>query len=288
MDRLAARAALALAVVSIVLNVALLKRQPVRAEAVAAAPSAPAPERAADPASHVVAASPTGLAEEDVRAVARAEQAKREEAICASVWPRVVRLLERERRPKAAMPKTVDGLLILLLAGPGEDDSFLSVEDARFRSLVTHCKNNLKQLGIYVALFESKYRGDEPTGWDELRRPDLITDPKLLHCHLDGPGDECSYEYIWPFLAEDTPPETVVAYDKRAHSDGKRCVLHYQGNVDEMTEAELKEALEAQAQKEHDAIPDAITKVRSEASDPGADAEKRHRGLKKLEMLGRR
>lgn len=61
---------------------------------------------------------------------------------------------------------------------------------ARKSSRKTDCKNSLKQLGVYYALYNSKYRGFPPPGtpnwFSNLWRSDMANDGNLFRCGVMG------------------------------------------------------------------------------------------------------
>lgn len=133
------------------------------------------------------------------------------------------------------------------------------VSSARSISRKIDCKNHLKQLGIYIALYESKNR-KYPPDLRSLWRPDLATDPGIFICPvasgnagatpLPAPGStwesfasRVSYDYRFPERGDGTAPDVLIAWDRTPHPDGKRCVLFFQGRVDEVDQANFERLL---------------------------------------------
>ncbi|MBI2920554.1 MAG: hypothetical protein HYY18_05670 [Planctomycetes bacterium] len=107
---------------------------------------------------------------------------------------------------------------------------------------LTSCKNNLKMIGVYFALYESKYK-KYPTGLEEIWKPDLLQDKSVLRC--PATGEENAYEYLWPSKGDASAPDEIMAYDRFPHADGTRCVLLFQGRVIVLDEDGFKQAREA-------------------------------------------
>ncbi|NUN48906.1 MAG: DUF1559 domain-containing protein [Candidatus Brocadiae bacterium] len=138
------------------------------------------------------------------------------------------------------------------LAGdaPGAQDSLMekllskhapeAVEAARLASRETECSNQLKQIGVYIALYEAKNRAF-PKNLGELETPQLASDPALFTCPVTRMRN--SYIYVVPAKGDDTPEDAVMAYDREAHSNGLRNVLTFAGSVVKLDDAELKMAL---------------------------------------------
>jgi hypothetical protein len=138
----------------------------------------------------------------------------------------------------------VVGAIIAALAVPMT--SRLSA--ARSASRTTDCKNNLKQIGVYMSLYESQFRA-YPPDLKSMWRPDMATNPDLFTCpvasgrprnsELPAPGtrwesfsSQVSYVYRHPSRDDETSPNEIVAWDRAPHPDGTRCVLYFQGRVD--------------------------------------------------------
>lgn len=148
-----------------------------------------------------------------------------------------------------------DGLLLSLAGNdPKKQDAYVAelakarpdlrrvLEKGSRGGRLTSCKNNLKMLGVYCALFESKFK-KYPKGLDELWRPDMLQDKSVLRC--PATGEENAYEYLWPSQGDATPPDEITAYDRFPHSDGSRCVLTFQGRVSVYDEEGFQKARES-------------------------------------------
>lgn len=133
------------------------------------------------------------------------------------------------------------------------------VSSARSVSRTIDCKNHLKQMGVYVALYESKTR-KYPPDLQSLWRPDLATDPWIFICPVSSanagtaarpaPGStwesfasRVSYDYRFPERGDATAPDALIAWDHTPHPDGKRCVLFFLGRVDEVDQATFERLL---------------------------------------------
>lgn len=128
-----------------------------------------------------------------------------------------------------------------------------SLQAARVSSRTSDCKNHLKQLGVYIALYESKNR-KYPPDLKSLWKPDLATSPDIFTCPVHSgqsgstrnfaPGaswesfsSRVSYDYRFPVQGDATAPGALMAWDRTPHPNGKRCVLFFQGRVDEVDQA---------------------------------------------------
>ncbi|MEK7466354.1 MAG: DUF5640 domain-containing protein [Planctomycetota bacterium] len=105
----------------------------------------------------------------------------------------------------------------------------------------TNCKNALKKISIYLALFEGKFKR-YPKTIDELKRPNFIEEESLLNCPAAKEGEKHPFIYVPP-NGDDAPANTIVAYDPVAHDDGLRNVLTFQGRVVTLNEENFKAAL---------------------------------------------
>jgi len=128
----------------------------------------------------------------------------------------------------------------------------------------SHCKNSLKQIGIYFALYESKYKRypmpGAATWFGLLWKKELATDGNLFrcavrgksgngthYCGITGPGSWITETasgrkyYAWPAsgLDDQAPADLPMACDgddeqgvPNHGADGDRNVLFFQGRVD--------------------------------------------------------
>jgi len=284
MDRFLGRFAALAAVVSLVLGLVLWLRLREKSGVrhPAAMPAGERAEGAGTPESRPAAGGPTY---DDVARTCDSKIAGREEKICASVWPRVLRTSRWKNPPSC--PKTIDGLLNRLMSRGASDTADAGPEGAAPpQSLVTRCMGNLKYLGMYLSMFEGKY-GTAPLTWEELKLRDLAGEDalKFLVCPLDPPGTVSSYEYLWPFRGDATPFNAILAYDKTAHADGKHSVLLFDGRADILSGEDLRERLARQREEEAAALPDAVMKARTEAADTSLTAVQHERALKRLSAL---
>jgi prepilin-type N-terminal cleavage/methylation domain-containing protein len=131
---------------------------------------------------------------------------------------------------------------------------------ARKSSRKTDCKNSLKQIGVYFALYESKFKSyPTPTAADWfglLWRPDMATDGNLFRCavvgkagtgtHYQGITGAGSYTplgaptYSWPAtgITDGAPPDLPMGCDDDQSgipnhgNNDDRNVLFFQGRVD--------------------------------------------------------
>ncbi|MBI2920090.1 MAG: DUF1559 domain-containing protein [Planctomycetes bacterium] len=132
-----------------------------------------------------------------------------------------------------------------------------ALASARAASRATDCRNHLKQIGVYCALYESRYKAYPPT-LSHLWRPDMATDANLFRCpqktgkrassaaRVEKFPSDVGYEYRCPPPSIETDPNydsVVVAWDRDPHSDGKRAVLFFTGRVDLLDQAAFERAL---------------------------------------------
>lgn len=107
-----------------------------------------------------------------------------------------------------------------------------------------NCINSLKQIGVYFALYESKFK-KYPRSINDLKDPAMLTDESLLHCPADAAGEEHTFRYVVPAKGDATAPDAVMAFDPIPHKDGTRNVLLFQGRVISMAEEDFRKALAA-------------------------------------------
>lgn len=286
MNRLLPAVALAVAILALVMASMSFRRdrpqERVAEERAAAAPVGAAAGPAAVP------AAGSGMSAEEAARIAREAVKTRETEIVDRLWPRVRRMRERWSRPEVVKPTTLDALLGLLLEEGGdarEEDTSQSPDD---RKKTTECRNDLKQIGVYFALYEAKNRF-YPATIEDLKAPDLISDPaaKVLKCPYDTSGDATSFEYLHPVRGDNEPPDMIMAYDRHLHPDGRRCVLYFQGRVEAVNESDFQKQLGEQIARDRASLPEEIVKLRAAVLDP-ALAEKDKAALsKRLSILER-
>ena len=130
---------------------------------------------------------------------------------------------------------------------------------ARKSSRKTDCKNSLKQIGVYFALYESKFKAYPTVGggtwFGLLWRPDMASDGNLFRCavvgkagtgtHYNGitgagsytPAGGTSYTWTAAGITDAAPPDLPMACDIGGstpnHGTGDDInVLFFQGRVD--------------------------------------------------------
>ena len=106
------------------------------------------------------------------------------------------------------------------------------------------CMNRLKQIGISCGQYRSRFHSDPPT----LRAlyETVLSHPTTFACRWDGlrtsvdPGvpwesfaAHVGYEFRPPPKIGQDPvePGYVIAWDRKPHRDGSRCVLFFDGTV---------------------------------------------------------
>jgi len=122
------------------------------------------------------------------------------------------------------------------------------------------CKAHLQQIGVFRTQYAKKF-GGEPAELRNLYEHGFGVDPNFFVCPatdkrptnytptLSGHWSEfeefIGYEYRNASLAPAGQPFWLVAWDKVAHPDGRRCVLYLDGTigmVDERTFVKLRDA----------------------------------------------
>ena len=128
---------------------------------------------------------------------------------------------------------------------------------ARTNSRAVGCRNDLKQIGIYVDLYQAKFK-EYPPDLQSLWRPDMATDPVLFICPVTGSrtsvehatryedfSSRVSYEYRAPEPGSKPSSAFIIAWDRTPHPDRRRCVLYYGGRVEIIEESDFRSALES-------------------------------------------
>ncbi|MEK7468150.1 MAG: hypothetical protein AAB074_12105 [Planctomycetota bacterium] len=227
----------------------------------------------------------SSLSNAEIASVAAEIVAKRERDIVDRIWPKIALMREVAGLSVPAKPAKLDEALLHLLNLDGGDDEVADGRSPEMKKQVTRCKNDLKQLGIYFCLYEAKFK-IYPGSIDELKRPDMITaDSTILVCPFDMSGDACSYEYLHPVRGDGEPGDSIMAYDRRLHPDGKRCVLYFQGRVEEVSEADFQKVLGEQIANDRANLADEVVKARAAALEAGVNGPNKEMLLKRLSIL---
>lgn len=267
---------LALAVAAAALVVALRPRPVAAAEA--PAPADPRPV-AGEPA----APTPPVAAGDHVPDCAAAIAA-RERQIVDRIWPRIARIRKDMRLTEREKPATLDAALLLLLTDSRTEAEEADTRPPEERRKAMHCLNGMKQLGVYVALFESKFR-DYPATWDDMKRPDMMTDMSLLKCPLDTSSDATSYEYLYPVKGDAAAPDSIVGYCRHPHPDGTRCVLYFTGRVMQVADAEFQTQLALQTADDRASLTEQLMQARTTAADTQLKEEVREAAARRARTL---
>jgi hypothetical protein len=119
----------------------------------------------------------------------------------------------------------------------------LTTASIRSMTGIRSVRNPMKQMGVYMALYESKFRR-YPTCWDEMVRPDMCQDTDLF-LSSDMDSDE-KLVYVFPLLGDACAADAICAYDPAGAREGVTEVLFFQGRVESMTTADLEAKLAAQ------------------------------------------
>ncbi|MEK7466300.1 MAG: hypothetical protein AAB074_02695 [Planctomycetota bacterium] len=144
----------------------------------------------------------------------------------------------------------------------------------------TECANRLRQTGIDIALFESKFKG-YPSDWADLRASGVQRSDACTRCSF---GETAPFEYRFPIDGDHAPPDWLMAWDPELHVDGRRNILYFQGRADLIAESEFQKRLEAQNKNVAGRIQAALEAARNAAAaSPGnAVLKRRVRGLEEL------
>ena len=113
------------------------------------------------------------------------------------------------------------------------------------------CKSNLAQIGKACVAYTVDHGDRMPASLADLV-PQYLADGRVLVCPSDG-GDiphlrnglPCSYRYVGNLPAREAAPNTMVAYSRGEHEDGRN-VLFYDGHVSWMTETAFQAELARQ------------------------------------------
>ncbi|MEK7466412.1 MAG: hypothetical protein AAB074_03265 [Planctomycetota bacterium] len=148
------------------------------------------------------------------------------------------------------------------------------------------CRSRIMQVGIYLALYESKEK-DYPGDIEGLKRPDLIEKGKddVLAC----PQSREPYVYLFPLEGDVTPGGRFMLYDKKPHADGTRIVVPFMGAGAWLDEAQFQEVLRKDLDAIQAKLPEIEKKVQAGLSDADAKnkaaAERWQKGLSGLRSV---
>ena len=155
-----------------------------------------------------------------------------------------------------------------LLAGAGGALAFALPTTIRQHQLATRkdCQGHLERLGVELSLYASTHDGRFPKDLKELvdaqpsPRPSAdghplpvgegpgegpSATPEWLRCPGQFPSVDIGYEYV-PGAGKDSPPETIVAYDRKGNHPGGRNVLAADGRVTWLKESVFQQNLKNQ------------------------------------------
>lgn len=284
MDRALSASALVVSLIAIAFSLGSRRGPDTPAAREDAAPSAAVTTPAPAPGSGHTPQTPS-LSMDEARALARDAVAENERAVIERFWPRLEVAFQDSGRRMPKKPETLDGVLRLLLAlvwGGGVDDAD-RVPMTEAEKLTEHCKNDLKQLGIYLCLFEARFKR-YPLDVAETKRHDMLTDMDLLKCPFN-PGENDGYEYLYPFQGDATPADAPTMIDRVPHPDGTRCVLFFQGRVDVLGPADYAEMMSTYRTSIEKDLANAISETRTASTDLSLTAEKRFEALKTVEAM---
>ncbi|MCE9584779.1 MAG: hypothetical protein K8T20_19995 [Planctomycetes bacterium] len=130
----------------------------------------------------------------------------------------------------------------------------------------TECRNRLLQMGVYVSLFESKFK-TYPASWAEVKRPDLQEDERIGRCSFGG---HAPFEFCYPIDNDETRADWMMGWDPEKHPDGK----------DVFDDAEFQKLLAAQMKDVKERVDGLLEKAK--AAPDSENAKRRIAGLESL------
>jgi len=136
---------------------------------------------------------------------------------------------------------------------------------ARKASRSVDCRNHLKQIYVYVELYEGRFQS-YPDTLRDIWRPDMATDPNLFVCAAQGKplnppaGKTWTWEHFAGLVTVDyrkpafsPAPGTLrdsdavlLAWERSPHADGRRNVVYLSGRTATLDEVTFQAALKAQ------------------------------------------
>jgi prepilin-type processing-associated H-X9-DG protein len=105
------------------------------------------------------------------------------------------------------------------------------------------CMNNLKQLGLAIAIYANDHKDALP-GSLEVLAGRYVTDQAILKCPVSG----TPYVYVGKGLKLDAKPTSIIAYDDTPVHSGSRHALFVDGHVGTLPEGAFTERLRQQQQ----------------------------------------
>jgi hypothetical protein len=143
-----------------------------------------------------------------------------------------------------------------LLAGAGGALAFALPATIRQHQLATRkdCQGHLERLGVELSLYASTHDGRFPRSLKELADAQAVQAdsaggaalPDWLRCPGQFLSADVGYEYV-PGAAVNSPPLTIVAYDRKGNHPDGRNVLTADGKVTWLSESTFQQSLKNQA-----------------------------------------
>ncbi|MCE9582372.1 MAG: hypothetical protein K8T20_07755 [Planctomycetes bacterium] len=132
------------------------------------------------------------------------------------------------------------------------------------------CCNLVYQVGIHLALFESKFK-EYPGELGQLKESLMAAtgNENALKCPLLG--DE--YVYLFPLEGDMTPPGRLTLYDRKPHADGTRLAVMFAGTPVWLDEAQFQEWLRKDLDVIQAKLPEVEKKVKADLET--ADGQKK-------------
>lgn len=118
------------------------------------------------------------------------------------------------------------------------------------------CQEHLRRLGVELVLYAGEHEGKFPDSLEELRRVLLAREPggklpgdgRWFRCPGRPLSAEIGYEYV-SGLGLDSPPQTIVCYDRKGNHRGGRNVLFVNGQVRWLREDVFQQVMKVQAER---------------------------------------
>jgi prepilin-type processing-associated H-X9-DG protein len=134
--------------------------------------------------------------------------------------------------------------------------------ESQRKTAFEQCQLNLKRIGIELTLYAADHEGRFPQSLEELRdlvaartaESDLPPDGQWFRCPARPLAAGIGYEYV-PGLTLDSPPQTIICYDREGNHHKERNVLFVDGRVRSFRENVFQQLLRNQPPGPDDTEP---------------------------------